>query len=296
MTVNQYYQSIFNCKTYKISLDGGCTCPTRDGKLGTGGCIFCSATGSGDFTANNVSDAKKIVSGKIKNPENAKYIAYFQNFTNTYGDFNRIKAQWEKALSCDGVVGLAVGTRPDCISDECLDYLGKLADKIFVQVELGFQTSNEQTAVYIRRGFKNEVYWQAVQNLHKANKKIHVVTHVIFGLPGDSREQMMETVKYVCSANADGLKIANLYVVRGSDLEKEFAAGKVRVLEEDEYFSLVEEALKIIPENIIIHRLTGDPPKKLLIAPEWCCNKKEMLSRVNEIICHSEHVETKQIK
>lgn len=283
MTVNQYYQSIFNAKTYKISLDGGCTCPTRDGKLGTGGCIFCSATGSGDFTADNVEEAKKIVSGKIKNPESVKYIAYFQNFTNTYGDFNRIKTQWEKALACHGVSGLAIGTRPDCISDECLSYLGKLAEKVFVQVELGFQTSNENTALYIRRGYSNNVYNQAVEKLHKANSKIHVVTHVIFGLPGDSREQMLETVKYVCSANTDGVKITNLYVVRGSDLEKEFAAGRVRVLEEDEYFSLVEDALEIIPESVIIHRLTGDPPKKLLIAPGWCSNKKEMLSRINKL-------------
>lgn len=284
MTVNEFYRQKFGVKTYKISLESGCTCPTRDGTLDTRGCIFCSANGSGEFTANNVEEAKKIVSKKIKDPENAKYIAYFQNFTNTYGDIKKLRVQWEQALNADGVAGLAIGTRPDCLSEECLRVLGELSERTFLQVELGFQTADEQTAVYIRRGFKNEVYRQAVLQLHEANPKIHVVTHLIFGLPGESREQMMNSVEYVCNAGTDGIKITNLYVVRGTDLEKEYNEGKVQVLEESEYFSLLKNALRIIPENIVIHRLTGDPPKSLLIAPKWPTDKKSILNELNTIM------------
>lgn len=284
MTVNEFYRQKFGVKTYKISLEGGCTCPTRDGTLDTRGCIFCSANGSGEFTADNVEEAKKIVSKKIKDPENAKYIAYFQNFTNTYGDIKKLRVQWEQALNADGVAGLAIGTRPDCLSEECLRVLGELSERTFLQVELGFQTADEQTAVYIRRGFKNEVYRQAVLQLHEANPKIHVVTHLIFGLPGENREQMMNSVEYVCNAGTDGIKITNLYVVRGTDLEKEYNEGKVQVLEESEYFSLLKNASQIIPENIVIHRLTGDPPKSLLIAPKWPTDKKRILNELNTIM------------
>lgn len=283
-TVNDFYKSLFHTKTYKLSLDGGCTCPTRDGTLDTRGCIFCSASGSGDFTANSIEAAKQIVAGKLKNPAIAKYIAYFQNYTNTYGDLNRLEAQWRTALSCDGVVGLAIGTRPDCLSSECLEVLGRLADETFLQVELGFQTANESTAKYIRRGFSNEVYHRAVHLLHQANPKIHVVTHIIFGLPGDSKGDMLNTVKTALAAGTDGIKITCLYILKGTDLEKEFYEGKVQAMQEDEYFSLLEEALNIIPANIIIHRLTGDPPKKLLIEPKWTMNKKEVLNKINQIL------------
>lgn len=284
MTVNNFYKSLFHAKTYKLSLEGGCTCPTRDGTLDTRGCIFCSATGSGDFTATNIDDAKKIVSGKIKNKDAAKYIAYFQNFTNTYGEESRLEAQWQQALNCSGVVGIAIGTRPDCISDKCLSILGKLANQTFVQIELGFQTANENTANYIRRGFKNDVYHQAVSRLHEANPKIHVVTHIIFGLPGETKDQMMNTVKTALAAGTDGIKITCLYILKGTDLEQEFYKGKVTPLSADEYYSLVEDALKIIPEDKIIHRLTGDPPKKLLIEPKWTMNKKEVLNKINQIL------------
>lgn len=284
MTVNEFYRQKFGVKTYKISLEGGCTCPTRDGTLDTRGCIFCSANGSGEFTADNVEEAKKIVSKKIKDPENAKYIAYFQNFTNTYGDIKKLRIKWEQALNADGVAGLAIGTRPDCLSEECLRVLGELAERTFLQVELGFQTADEQTAVYIRRGFKNEVYRQAVLKLHEANPKIHVVTHLIFGLPGESREQMMNSVEYVCSAGTDGIKITSLYVVRGTDLEKEYLEGKIKIIEENEYFELLEQAVTLIPPNVIIHRLTGDPPKSLLVAPEWTRNKKRILNRINLLL------------
>ena len=186
---------MFHCKTYKISLDAGCTCPTRDGTLDTRGCIFCSGAGSGDFAVQDIEKAKRIVSDKINNDVPIKYIAYFQSFTNTYGDLDKLKSLWEQALSAPDVAGLALGTRPDCLSQECVDYLGNLSEKTFVQVELGFQTADEDTAKYIRRGFDNSVYMDAVERLHRANPRIHVVAHVIFGLPGETPGQMMNTVR-----------------------------------------------------------------------------------------------------
>ncbi len=283
-TVNDFYKSLFHTKTYKLSLDGGCTCPTRDGTIDTRGCIFCSATGSGDFTATTIEAAKQIVAKKLKVPAAAKYIAYFQNFTNTYGELPRLEAQWRQALNCSGVVGLAIGTRPDCLTSECLEVLGRLADETFLQIELGFQTANESTAKYIRRGFSNQVYKNAVTLLHHANPKIHVVTHIILGLPGDTKEDMLNTVKTTLAAGTDGIKITCLYILKGTDLEKEFYEGKVRPLQKDAYFSLLEEALNIIPEEIIIHRLTGDPPKKLLIEPQWTMNKKAVINKINRIL------------
>lgn len=284
MTVNDFYKSIFHEKTYKISLKSGCTCPNRDGTLDTRGCIFCSPSGSGDFTAETIEDAKKIVAGKIKNPESAKYIAYFQNFTNTYGDLSKLEKQWKAALNSPQISGLAIATRPDCLSTDCLQVLGNIANQTFLQVELGFQTCNEETAQYIRRGFSNEVYIQAVRNLHKSNPNIHVVTHIIFGLPGDTFQDMMKSIRTAIEAGSDGIKITSLYILKGTDLEKEFYEGKVKPLSEDEYFTLLKEAFKIIPKDIIIHRLTGDPPKALLLEPKWTMNKKKVLNKLNELL------------
>lgn len=291
MTVNDYYKSLFNAKTYKLSLDAGCTCPTRDGTKGRGGCIFCSASGSGDFTPSSVlsvsaqiEEAKKLLAPKLKYSKSIKYIAYFQSFTNTYGDFFLLKAKWEEALACEDVVGLAIATRPDCITDECLSYLAELSKKTYVQLELGLQTTNENTALYIRRAFPNSDYFTAVERIRKAGGKIHLVIHVIFGLPGESEQDMMNTVKDVVSSACDGIKITCLYVLKGTDLEKDFYQGKFKVLEMEEYFSLVEKALSIIPESMIIHRLTGDPPKALIIEPKWTMNKKLVLNKINELL------------
>ncbi len=284
MTVNSFYQSLFHCKTYKISLDAGCTCPTRDGTLDTRGCIFCSGAGSGDFAVKDIEKAKRIVAGKINTDVPVKYIAYFQSFTNTYGDLNRLCALWEQALSAPDVVGLALGTRPDCLSKECVDYLGRLAEKTFVQVELGFQTAAEDTAKYIRRGFDNSVFIDAVERLHRANPRIHVVAHVIFGLPGETPEQMMNTVRTVIDSGADGIKITCLYVLKNTDLELEYHKGTFSVLDEDEYYNLLECALKLIPSKMVIHRLTGDPPKRLLVAPLWTMDKKRALNRIKNML------------
>lgn len=289
-SVSDFYKNLFGTKVYKISVDGGCTCPTRDGSKGYGGCIFCSANGSGDFVpskmltiSEQIEQAKLLVAKKIKTAEK-KYIAYFQNFTNTYGALEKLRAQWEEALSCESIVGLAIATRPDCLPDNCIDALSQLAEKTFVQLELGLQTSNSRSADYIRRRFPNSDYDEAVARIHKANKKIHVVTHIIFGLPGESAEDMMNSVRYAIKAGTDGIKIANLYVLQGSDLEKDYNSGKFNVLEEEEYFDLISQAVKLIPPQVVIHRLTGDPPKRLLTAPRWGENKKMVLNQLKKIL------------
>lgn len=293
MTVSAFYKSIFGNKVYKISLDAGCTCPNRDGTIGTGGCIFCSNSGSGDFVpsknlsiAKQIEEAKKLVENKMKNQSKNQYqyIAYFQNFTNTYGNISILSEKWNEALSCSQIVGIALGTRPDCLGDEVLQVLSKLANKTFLQIELGFQTSNETSSKYIRRGFSNQVYFDAVKKLKNANPKIHIVTHVIFGLPGETEVDMLQTVKDVVNAKSDGIKITSLYILKNTDLATDYFSKKFEPIEMDEYFNLIEKALKIIPENMIIHRLTGDPPKSLLIEPTWTTDKKRTLNIVNNLL------------
>lgn len=293
MTVSAFYKSIFGKKVYKISLDAGCTCPNRDGTIGTGGCIFCSNSGSGDFVPSKnlsitkqIEEAKKLVENKMKNQsENQnEYIAYFQNFTNTYGNISKLSAKWNEALSCSQIVGLALGTRPDCLSDEVLQVLSQLADKAFLQVELGFQTSNETSSKYIRRGFSNKIYFDAVKKIKNANPKIHIVTHVIFGLPGETEVDMLQTVKDVVNAKSDGIKITSLYILKDTDLATDYFNNKFEPIKMDEYFNLIEKALQIIPKNMVIHRLTGDPPKSLLIEPTWTTDKKRTLNIVNNIL------------
>ncbi|MBE6361122.1 MAG: TIGR01212 family radical SAM protein [Treponema bryantii] len=293
MTVSAFYKSIFGNKVYKISLDAGCTCPNRDGTIGTGGCIFCSNSGSGDFVPSKnlsitkqIEEAKKLVENKIKNQSKNQnqYIAYFQNFTNTYGNISILSEKWNEALSCSQIVGIALGTRPDCLGDEVLQVLSKLANKTFLQIELGFQTSNETSSKYIRRGFSNNVYFDAVKKLKNANPKIHIVTHVIFGLPGETEVDMLKTVKEVVNAKSDGIKITSLYILKNTDLATDYFSKKFEPIKMDEYFSLIEKALKIIPENMVIHRLTGDPPKNLLIEPTWTTDKKRTLNMVNNLL------------
>ena len=286
-SVSDFYKKLFGSKVYKLSLDAGCTCPVRDGSLDSRGCIFCSQNGSGDFVPSRtltipeqIEEAKKLVESKITTP---KYIAYFQNFTNTYGDLDQLSRKWNEAVSCKDIVGLAIGTRPDCLSSECLNILAELAEKTFVQVELGFQTSNEETAKYIRRHFMNDTYLNAVQALHKASSKIHVVTHIIFGLPGETSEVMMNTVRFVVAAGTDGIKIMNLYVLKNTDLALDYERGLFKALDFQEYLELLKQALTIIPNNIVVHRLTGDPPKSQLIAPEWVKNKKRVLNELKKL-------------
>ena len=288
-SVGEFYKEKFGSKVYKIAIDAGCTCPTRDGTKGNKGCIFCSANGSGDFVpskklsiSEQIKQAKEIIQKKVK--KEIKYIAYFQNFTNTYGDEKLLVQKYNEAINCENVCGISIATRPDCISSSILKEIAALCKKTFVTIELGFQTSKEESADYIRRGFSNQEYLETVNRIHQADSRIHVVTHLIFGLPGETHDDMMNSVKFCLNAKTDGIKFTVLYVLKGTDLEKDYQAGKFDVLEMDEYFALLKSALELIPPKIVIHRLTGDGPKKLLIAPMWTANKKNVLNAINNTI------------
>lgn len=282
-TLNSYLKEKFGCKVYKISLDCGFTCPNRDGSLGYGGCIFCSEGGSGDFAeSRSMSVTKQIEAGKekVKNKiKSGKYIAYFQAFTNTYADVNTLEKLYTEAINHPDIVALSVATRPDCLEQEKVELLGRLNKIKPIFVELGLQTVNEKTAKYIRRGYTLDVYDDAVERLHEQG--INVVTHIIIGLPYETKEDMLSSVKYVCKVT-DGIKLQLLHILKGTDLAKDYCEHKFEVLTLEEYTDIIAECVKIIPENVVIHRLTGDGAKKDLIAPLWSANKKKVLNTINK--------------
>ena len=286
--INEYLREIFGCKVYKISLNGGSTCPNRDGTLDTRGCIFCSNGGSGEFASSpllsvteQIEAGKKLVESKTRD---GKYIAYFQAYTGTYAPVERLEALFSEAIRHPDIVALSVATRPDCLPEDVLDLLSKLNRVKPVWVELGLQTIHERTARYIRRGYDLPVYDRAVRELRE--RGIEVITHVILGLPGETKEDMVETVRYVCRAGqaASGIKLQLLHVLKDTDLEKDYRAGKFEVLSEDEYLDILKECVKVIPEEVVIHRLTGDGDKKILVAPLWSGNKKHVWNRIQKEI------------
>lgn len=282
-TLNSYLKEKFGCKVYKISLDCGFTCPNRDGTLGYGGCIFCSEGGSGDFAeSRTLGVTEQIESGKekVKNKiKNGKYIAYFQAFTNTYTGVNTLEKIFSEAINHPDIVALSVATRPDCLEQEKIELLGRLNKIKPIFVELGLQTVNEKTAKYIRRGYTLDVYDDAVERLHEQG--INVVTHIIIGLPYETKEDMLSSVKYVCKVT-DGIKLQLLHILKGTDLAKDYFEHKFKVLSLEEYTDVIAECVKIIPENVVIHRLTGDGAKKDLIAPLWSADKKKVLNTINK--------------
>ena len=283
MLLNDYLQATFGCKVYKLSLSARVTCPNRDGKLGTGGCIFCSAGGSGEFAAcadrsipEQIAEAKARVAAKVRGE--VKYIAYFQSYTNTYGDVEYLERVFREAMEPEEVAVLSVGTRPDCLPEEILDMLERLNRIKPVWVELGLQTIHARSAEYIRRGYELPVYDAAVRELHK--RGISVITHLILGLPGETHEDMKASLKHVVNVGSDGVKLQLLHVLKGTDLADEYAAGKVPVMEFEEYIDLLCELVPLVPKEMVIHRLTGDGDKKLLIAPLWSADKKRVLNEV----------------
>lgn len=285
-SLNQYLQDTFGCKVYKIALNGGFTCPNRDGTLDTRGCVFCSAGGSGDFAGDpsqsiteQIEQGKRLVADKIRD---GKYIAYFQAYTNTYASVGRLRALFEEAIHHPDIVALSIATRPDCLPEDVLDLLYELNQIKPVWVELGLQTIHEKTAQYIRRGYPLSVYDEAVHNLRI--RGLEVITHVILGLPGESREEMKETVRYVCNNQVTGIKLQLLHVLDGTDLAKDYKHGMFSVMTEDEYVDLLAELLAMIPKHIVIHRLTGDGKKKDLIAPLWSGNKKQVLNHIRKVL------------
>lgn len=282
--VSDYWKEKFGCKVYRIAINGGFTCPNRDGTLGSRGCIFCSAGGSGEFAGDpkrsvteQIEEGKKRVSSKIRT---GAYIAYFQAYTNTYASTERLRELFTEAIRHPDIVGLSIATRPDCLPEPVLMLLSELNRIKPVSVELGLQTSNEETARYIRRGYPLFVYDNAVRELK--SRGIEVITHVILGLPGETVTDMVETVRHACLTGTDGIKLQLLHVLRGTDLYEEYLAGRVPVMELEEYIEVLRACLSVIPEHVVIHRLTGDGDKKLLVAPLWSADKKRVLNRIKK--------------
>ena len=284
-TLNQYCREIFGCKVYKLSIDAGFTCPNRDGTVGTGGCIFCSGAGSGEFAerGGSVTDQLERAKARVaaKNPR-GKYMAYFQAFTNTYAPVERLEALYREAMAAPDVVGLAIGTRPDCLGPEVVALLGRLNREKPVWVELGLQTVHGTTARYIRRGYENPVYFDAVRRLKAEG--IHVVTHIILGLPGETPEMVVETTRQAAAAGTDGVKFHLLHVLRGTDLEQDYKAGKFRCLELEEYAQWLKACLDVLPLQVVVHRITGDGAKRELVAPLWSGDKKRVLNYLNTVL------------
>ena len=284
-TLNEHYRRRFGCKVYKLSIDAGFTCPNRDGTLGTGGCIFCSAAGGGDFAAHGtdiplqLQQARARVEAKNKG---GKYIAYFQSFTNTYGPVEKLRALYEAAMEQDDVVGIAIGTRPDCLSPEIIALLKELRGKTDVCVELGLQTVRPASVRYIRRGYENEVYFDAVRRLKEAG--IEVVTHIILGLPGETAHDAAETTRQAVAAGTDGVKFHLLHVLRGTDLEGDYRNGQFRCLELAEYAAWLKTCLAEVPPHVVVHRITGDGAKRDLVAPLWSADKKRVLNYLNRYL------------
>lgn len=269
---------------YKASIAIDVTCPNRDGSKGTGGCIFCSGGGSGEFAAgggNSVTEQikKAIEQVKEKAGKDAGYIAYFQSFTSTYCSAGYLENVLSEASSCEGIEAVSVATRPDCLGPEILEVLSRQAKKMPLFVELGLQTSSDATAEFINRCYKTEEYTEAVKALKEIGA--NVITHIIFGLPGETKDMMMDTVRTSVDAGSDGYKFTCLYVLENTYLEKLWRENQVEILEMEEYFDIVEEAVKLLPEDAVVHRFTGDGPKKILLAPEWTKNKRQVVNYIN---------------
>lgn len=282
--LNAYLRETFGCKVYKLALNGGFTCPNRDGTKGNRGCIFCSAGGSGDFAESpqlsvteQIEQGKQRVAAKIKD---GKYIAYFQAYTNTYAPVNILRDKFLEAIQHPDIVALSIATRPDCLPSDVLDLLEELNNIKPVWVELGLQTIHAQSADYIRRGYDLDVYDKGVKELRK--RKIEVVTHVILGLPNETKEDMVATVDYVCKSGATGIKLQLLHVLKHTDLLTDYEAKRFEALTEDEYIDILKACVAVIPEDVIVHRLTGDGDKKILVAPLWSANKKRVWNRIQK--------------
>ncbi len=290
-SVNKYLKDRFGEKVYKISLDGGFTCPTRDGSLGTRGCIFCSARGSGDFSGNpewsiteqiergKAQSAKKMKSGIGAAPK--KFIAYFQAFTSTYASVDILETKFREALYHPNIVALSIATRPDCLGEKVLALLADLQSVKPIWVELGLQTIHPASAEYIRRGYTLDVYDKAVSDLTAIGIE-QIITHLIIGLPGETRKMILDSVAYVAASPSNGIKLQLLHVLKGTDLAEHYLAGKFELPSLEEYCETVASAIRLLPESMVVHRVTGDGYRRNLIAPFWSQDKWRVLNRINE--------------
>ena len=278
--LNNYLRERYGTKVYKLALSSGCSCPNRDGALGDRGCVFCDGAGAfaaaGDIQT-QLSAAKARVAAKAG--KDARYIAYFQSFTNTYGPVERLRELYMEAIALEDVVALSIATRPDCLGPEVLAMLSELNRVKPVWVELGLQTIHPETARYIRRGYELPVYEEAVAKLHALG--ITVVTHQILGLPGETADMMTETAQYIGQSGADGVKFHLLHVLQGTDLATDWQAGRFQVLSLEDYIAVLEMCIRRIPREMVVHRLTGDGAKRDLLAPLWSGDKKWVLNAIH---------------
>lgn len=284
--LSDHYREKFGCKVYKLSLDGGFTCPNRDGTLGTGGCIFCAGDGSGFFAEKPCGDIRLQMERAMERVKDknrgGKYIAYFQSYTNTYAPAEYLRRLYLEAMEPAYIVGLSIGTRPDCLGDDVVQLLAELNSIKPVSVELGLQTVHEKTAAYIRRGYDTAVYFDAVRRLKAAG--LDVVTHIILGLPGETAQMMEETTRQAVAAGTDGIKFHMLHVLRGTDLQKDYEAGLFETFSLEEYGEVLKRCMSCLPEHIVIHRITGDGAKKDLMAPLWSGDKKRVLNYLHRVL------------
>ncbi len=282
-SLDYYLKETFGEKLYKLSLDGGMTCPNRDGKISYGGCIFCSQEGSGDFAAKfsgdidkQIEDAKSVISEKFSG---RRYIAYFQSYTNTYAPLQYLKDLYYSVAEREDIAVLDIATRPDCLSDDVIELIADLSSRKPVWVELGLQTSDDETAALINRGYKTEIYHKAVEKLHDAG--VVVIAHMIIGLPGEDISKMLSTAKHIADCGSDGIKLQLLHILEGTKLAVMYRNGSAKALSEDEYIRILCEIIARLPPEMVIHRLTGDGDKRKLIAPLWSGDKKRILNRIN---------------
>ena len=289
--LSDYCKEKFGTKVYRLALSSGATCPNRDGKVGVGGCSFCSEKGSGEFAIDvmdldlQIERAKALISKKFPNSINTaerKYIAYFQSFSNTYGDTKRLIGLFERAINKDEVVALSIATRPDCFSEEMLNSLERLNKIKPVWIELGLQTINENTARAFNRGYTLDVFEKTYIELKERN--FEVIVHMILGLPGENEEDMYATVKYLSKKHIDGIKIHGLHILKGTRLASEYEKHPFKIMSLEEYTRVLINCLKILPKNTVVHRMTGDGDKKILIEPQWSADKKRVLNYINKKI------------
>ncbi|WP_026492347.1 TIGR01212 family radical SAM protein [Butyrivibrio sp. XPD2002] len=294
--LSDYLKNIYGEKVYRLSLSSGCTCPNRDGSIVmpdgtplTGGCTFCSEGGSGEFAADiapidvQIEEAKKWIRNKT---DADRFIAYFQSYTNTYGDIDRLKALYMETIKREDIEILSLGTRPDCINSDVLDMLRELKEIKPVWIELGLQTIHEKSAEIFHRGYRLSVFEEAYHKLKDIG--IEVIAHVIFGLPGETKEDMLATIKYLADLepSLDGIKIQNLQILKGTQLYDEYKEDPFHILTLDEYAELLEQSFEILPKNTVVHRMTGDGPRALLVEPLWSLNKKNVLNTINRKVNH----------
>lgn len=296
--LNAELRSVFGKKIMKLSLDGGFTCPNRDGTIGNRGCIFCGEDGAGEFAGERVKSIKEQVEDQ-KKLLNKKwdldnYMVYFQNFTNTYKSVEELKKLYYEVLSIEGVVGIAIATRPDCLDDEVMDLLSEINKKTFLWVELGLQSIHKKTEKLIRRGYGLDIYDRAVKDLKERN--IKTVTHIIIGLPGESKEDIMETVKYVGVKNTWGVKLHSLYIQKDTDLYSYYKEKPFEIMERDEYISTICDIIEVLPKSMVIHRLTGDGKKELLVEPLWTLDKLRVLTGIDRELKNRDTYQGKKLE